>query len=81
MATPCPGSQGCRCPYCFGMFEWASENLSSTWGLQPAERPVVRIIASDLSVDAHLGLPIQARPQHRQPWHPRPSRHERHRAA
>jgi hypothetical protein len=33
MATPCPGSAGCQCPYCFGMREYMHALTGADYGL------------------------------------------------
>lgn len=76
MATPCPGNGGCRCPSCYGLYEYASEHLSSTWGLQPTPRIFLRVVEPEpITPPARGGLADQ------HPWTPRPSRHERYRRA
>lgn len=76
MATPCPRSPGCKCAYCYGLYEWASENLTSTWGLQPTPRTIYRVIEPE-----PVSMPVRGCDAALNPWVPRPSRHERYRRA
>lgn len=71
-ATPCPGTAGCHCPYCYGLAEYATEHLGKGYGLPRTWQPPPRLITPPEPVDAPVRL---ARPSMvPQPWEVRPSR-------
>jgi hypothetical protein len=69
MATPCPGSEGCQCPYCFGLTEYMHALTGADYGLPVTYRPFKPAPAPEPVV-------VQLRPRETapQPWVPRPAR-------
>lgn len=74
MATPCPGTQGCKCPWCHGLAEYALEHLGTDYGLPRTWKPVTLAPAPlrPASEPTRPATPSQAP----QPWEPRPSRRQ-----
>lgn len=70
MATPCPGSTGCRCPYCHGLREFLLHETGHDYGLPATYQPW-----RPSEPEPALEAPVQLRPRViRQPWDVRPAR-------
>lgn len=70
----------CKCKQCYGLYEWASENLTSTHGLRPTTKEHSTVVRYVLDLEPIMP-PVRGALADHNPWIPRRSRHERHRAA
>lgn len=69
-ATPCPGSTGCKCPYCYGLREHMEALTGKTYGLPVTYEPWTAAPPPE----PEPVVDIRPRPHVRQPWEARPAR-------
>jgi hypothetical protein len=67
LPTPCPGSPGCRCAYCFGLAEYMIATTGDAHGLPITWRPPPRLVEAPKPVSLN-------RAPAEQPWVPKPPR-------